>query len=175
MLSVILSATLALASDLDSRAPEPSHARLFVGGRGAASFPLNYQGIGSSFVLELGANFQDGNQLALRVAAIPDPPEVYGEKETPDFVAGPVVAYAYNIPLSARVDIPVGGGVGLLLGQTEDQYNKMMGYFLLETGLRMRVPVGEKSQLYFTPTMGFVPLVIAPTVGFSVGMLGAEG
>ena len=26
----------------------------------------------------------------------------------------------------------------------------MMGYFLLETGLRMRMPVGDKNQLYFT-------------------------
>lgn len=167
-------AIVAESASATAGATSAGHPRLFAAARGGVAFPMNYKGVTGSYALDMGANFRDGHQMALRLVVMPNPPDVLGPRETPPLAAGPVLAYAYNIPLAPQLDIPVGAGLGLMIGQSAAGYNKMLPYLQAEAGIRMRAKIASDRQLFMTPSLGFVPLVLAPQVGISVGLLGPE-
>ena len=87
---------------------------------------------------EMGAVFEDGNQLALRFAFVPDPPDVFGS-DTPTAALGPVVSWAYNIRVARQFDLFPTACVGAVFGPSPaTRLNMVLPYIQGGLGARAR-------------------------------------
>lgn len=173
LLTTLLLATQ-LAFATTEKAQEPGGARLYGTARGTVAVPTGYVGIAQSYSLEVGALFRSGNQLGLRIAYLPWPPDVYG-KATPDHAVGPVVAWAYNIRVSPRVDITPSVGLGAVFGPAANTgENKVLPYIQAGLGMRGRIPTSTGGAVAIGPEIGLVPTILAPYVALNVSMIGAR-
>ncbi len=167
-IALALLVTSALAEDA---APQPA-ARMLTGARASLAVPSGYAGLATSYSAEIGAQFKGGQSLALRLAFVPDPPAVYGAA-TPNFAMGPVVTWAYHVPVSPTLDISPTVGLGAVFGASPvDQTNVVLPYIQGGLGMRYRIPLPDNSEFYIMPEAGLVPAILAPMVAVNVGIIG---
>lgn len=167
--TLLLLAHSALATDA---AQEPGGARIYGSARGTVAVPTGYKGLASSYSLEVGALFRSGNQLGLRFAYLPYPPDVYGA-ETPEHAFGPVIAWAYQIRVSPTVDLGPTIGLGAVFGPAPDTgENKVLPYIQAGVGMRARVPLSSGGAFAVGPEIGIVPTILAPYVALNLSLVG---
>ena len=166
--ALALFASTALAEE---SAPEPT-ARLLTGVRASLAVPAGYAGLATSYSAEVGAQFKNGQSLALRLAFVPDPPDVY-QAATPDFAMGPVVTWAYHVRVSSQLDVSPTVSLGAVFGASPvDQTNMVLPYVQGGLGMRYRVPLPNGGDFYIMPEAGIVPTILAPLVAINVGIIG---
>lgn len=165
-----LLASLALAEDSPT---SPGKARVFGSTRASVAVPTGYTGVAQSYGAEIGAMFEDGNQLALRFAFVPNPPDVFGA-DTPNAALGPVVSWAYNIRVSRAFDLYPTACLGAVFGPSPaTQVNMVLPYIQGGLGARARFTTASGSEVALGPEIGFVPTILAPYIGFNLGLIGA--
>lgn len=171
--ALALLTTLALAAEpsptLDSDA---GSARVYGTARGTVAVPTGYVGFAQSYSVEAGALFRDHNQVGIRLAYVPYAPEVYGA-DTPNQAAGPVLTWAYQFPVSPRVDITPSLAAGAVFGPgAESKENKVLPYLQAGLGLRAKIPTAGGGAVALGPEVGFVPTLVAPYVAANVTVIG---
>jgi hypothetical protein len=168
--ALLLMASLALAEDSPT---SPGKARVFGSTRASVAVPTGYTGVAQSYSAEVGAMFEDGNQLALRFAFVPQPPDVFGP-DTPDAALGPVVSWAYNIRVARQFDLYPAACLGAVFGPAPTtKINMVLPYIQGGLGARARFKTASGSEVALGPEIGFVPTILAPYVGFNLGLIGA--
>ena len=169
---VLLTALATAAEPSSTPASDAGSARVYGTARASVAVPTGYVGLAQSYSVEAGALFTDHNQVGIRLAYVPYPPDVYGS-DTPNQAAGPVLTWAYQFPVSPRVDITPALAVGAVFGPgAESQENKVLPYLQAGLGLRAKIPTAGGGAVALGPEVGFVPTLIAPYVAANVTVIG---
>jgi hypothetical protein len=139
--------------------------------RHSVAVPTNVVGIANNSSVEVGVTIVARQAFGVRFVVVPDPPAVYGE-ETPTIAFGPSVYWAWYGKLSSHIDVYPTGAMGFVVGQRPMGWpvNKVLPMFQAGVGMRFHSKVG-KVELYATPEIGFVPLIVAPYFGIGVGLM----
>ena len=167
--SLCLLSPSALAASPDTQGGAAVYSSL----RASVAVPTGYQGFATSYSAEVGAMFHDGNQLGLRFAWLPNPPDVYGAA-TPPQAVGPVAVWAYNAHITPTVDLAPSAALGAVFGQSPTTgNNKVLPYVQGGLAMRLRFPLPGGATIGAAPEIGFVPTILAPYMAFSVAYIGA--
>ncbi len=160
----MLIALLALAT------PAHAESHLTLGAKFGAAFAPDYVRTAYSPAVSLGARWDSGIQLGMRVVILPFPPEVYGE-DTPELAIGPVVDFTYNFAAGQQFEFYPTVSLGVAIGKSpRDGTNQIMPQFATGFGAHYLVASGEDNQIYIGPEFGFVPLVLAPYMAVNAGV-----
>ncbi len=173
MLSLLLGVLLrpAFAADTEQ---EVGGARVYGSARATVAVPTGYVGLASSYSVEGGAQFKDGNKVGIRLAYVPNPPDVYGDA-TPNHAAGPVFVWGYVLRVAPRLDFEPTVGVGALFGPNPNTgVNKVLPYIQGGLAMRARLPLASGAAVSIGPEIGFVPTILAPYIALSVGGIGKK-
>ena len=166
-IALILAATNAFATPTTQPA-----ARMISAGRASLAVPVGYEGFGTSYSAEIGAQFKSGQSLSLRLAFLPDPTQVYGAA-TPSFAMGPAVTWAYHVKVAPQLDVSPTVGLGAVFGVSPvDNTNVVLPYLQAGLGMRLRIPMPGDSEFYVMPELGIVPAILAPMIAVNIGVIG---
>lgn len=147
-------------------------AKVYASARGTVAVPTGYLGLATSYSIEGGAQFKDGNKVGIRLAYVPNPPDVYGAS-TPDVAVGPVFVWGYSLRVAPRIDFEPTIGLGALFGaDPTNGVNIVLPYIQGGLSIRGRIPTQDGSSITIGPEIGFVPTILAPYIALSVGFLG---
>lgn len=167
----LLTTGLALLSAFTSAKAE-SH--MYAGTRFGAAFASGYVRTAYSPALAIGAQWDSGIQLGMRLVVLPLPPEVYGA-DTPDLAIGPLVDWAYHFKAGQNFELYPTMSVGIALGKSpRDGTNQIMPQWQTGFGAHYLIPTSKApgaSRVYIGPEFGIVPLVVAPYVAGSAGLI----
>ena len=167
----LLTTTLALTS-LFTPAHADSH--LYAGGRFGAAFASGYVRTAYSPAVAIGAKWSNGIQLGMRVVVLPYPPEVYGSN-TPNVAIGPLVDFQYNFKAGEHFELYPTMSLGVAIGKSPiDGTNQVLPEWQTGFGAHYLIPTSKEegtSTIYIGPEFGIVPIIAAPYVAASAGVI----
>lgn len=167
----LLTTSLALVSLLT---PAHAESHLYAGGRFGAAFASGYVRTAYSPAVAIGAKWDSGIQLGMRMVVLPYPPEVYGAN-TPELAIGPLVDFEYNFKAGEHFELYPTLSLGVAIGKSPaDGTNQILPEFQTGFGAHYLIPTSKAegaSTLYIGPEFGIVPLVMAPYVAASAGVI----
>ncbi len=169
----LLTTALVLTSLATPAAHAESH--LYAGGRFGAAFASGYVRTAYSPAVAIGAKWNSGIQLGMRMVVLPYPPEVYGAN-TPTVAIGPLVDFEYNFKAGDHFELYPTMSLGVAIGKSPvNGTNQILPEWQTGFGAHYLIHTNQNldasSTIYIGPEFGIVPLVAAPYIAASAGVI----